>query len=269
MMVYPGGKNGMGIYQRIINLMPPHDVYIEPFLGSGAVLRHKKPARVNLGIDVDQAAIELCRSLIVENGDDRSTNSYFDFQCADVFDRMLHWPTSPTTVIFYDPPYPHETRTKKKIYANELCDADHTLLLSNMLESQSMQMITGYRCDLYNNALADWHSIDYPAQTRGGTRTETLWFNFDEPTELHDYSFLGDNFRERDRIRKKQKRWQKRWAKMDRLERQAILAVMNDEKQLASPELGLVDSTIAGNGELISPEDSLEELLDPNNFPGW
>ncbi|MGJ8626091.1 MAG: hypothetical protein ACSHXB_03935 [Sulfitobacter sp.] len=41
-MTYPGGKNGGGAYQRIINHMPPHRFYIEPFLGSGAVLRNKR-----------------------------------------------------------------------------------------------------------------------------------------------------------------------------------------------------------------------------------
>ena len=33
----PGGQNGTGTHQTIINHMPPHDVSLEPFLGSGAV----------------------------------------------------------------------------------------------------------------------------------------------------------------------------------------------------------------------------------------
>ena len=45
-MGYPGGKAGAGVYQTIINLMPPHDVYIEPFLGGGAVMRLKRPVRM-------------------------------------------------------------------------------------------------------------------------------------------------------------------------------------------------------------------------------
>ena len=42
-MTYPGGKRGAGVYQTIINLMPPHDVYIEPFWGGGAIKRQKRP----------------------------------------------------------------------------------------------------------------------------------------------------------------------------------------------------------------------------------
>jgi site-specific DNA-adenine methylase len=43
-MTYPGGKNGSGVYQQIINQIPPHEIYVEPFLGGGAILRMKKPA---------------------------------------------------------------------------------------------------------------------------------------------------------------------------------------------------------------------------------
>ena len=58
MTCYPGGKNGAGTYQRLINLMPPHEVYIETHLGSGALLRRKRPAKKNVGIDLDPLVIE-------------------------------------------------------------------------------------------------------------------------------------------------------------------------------------------------------------------
>ena len=51
-MSYPGGKSGAGVFQTIINLMPPHDVYVEPFLGGAAVMRMKRPASLNIGIDL-------------------------------------------------------------------------------------------------------------------------------------------------------------------------------------------------------------------------
>jgi DNA adenine methylase len=56
-MNYPGGKGG--VYQRLINLMPPHEVYIETHLGGGAVIRKKKQANKNIGIEIDPNVIEL------------------------------------------------------------------------------------------------------------------------------------------------------------------------------------------------------------------
>ena len=61
-MTYPGGKSGAGVYQRIINLIPPHRVYIEPFLGGAAILRHKRPADVSIAIDADARALDLVQS---------------------------------------------------------------------------------------------------------------------------------------------------------------------------------------------------------------
>ena len=58
MSTYPGGKGGDGVYQTIINLMPPHKIYIEPFLGAGAIMRAKRPAPISsIGVDIDTAAI--------------------------------------------------------------------------------------------------------------------------------------------------------------------------------------------------------------------
>ena len=51
MASYPGGKGGAGVYQALINQMPPHSTYIEAFAGGGAVLRHKRPAALNVAID--------------------------------------------------------------------------------------------------------------------------------------------------------------------------------------------------------------------------
>jgi len=51
-MPYPGGKSGSGTYQRIICQIPPHQVYIEAFLGGAAIMSLKKPANLNIGIDL-------------------------------------------------------------------------------------------------------------------------------------------------------------------------------------------------------------------------
>ena len=59
-MRYPGGKGGAGVYQTIINNIPPHDTYIETHLGGGNILERKRPAARSVGIDVDPEVIEVC-----------------------------------------------------------------------------------------------------------------------------------------------------------------------------------------------------------------
>jgi hypothetical protein len=68
-MGYPGGKSGPGVYHRLINLMPPHRTYIEAFLGGGAVMRLKRPAPYNIGVDLDAAVIGEWRSRIAGTAD--------------------------------------------------------------------------------------------------------------------------------------------------------------------------------------------------------
>ena len=71
-MPYPGGKGGAGVYQTIINGMPRHEVYVEPFLGGGAVMAAKRPACLNIGVDLDAEVIAQARARIVGNDDMRS-----------------------------------------------------------------------------------------------------------------------------------------------------------------------------------------------------
>ena len=54
-MKYPGGKGRT--FQHIVNLIPPHKVYIETHLGGGAVLRNKKPALRTIAIELDERVI--------------------------------------------------------------------------------------------------------------------------------------------------------------------------------------------------------------------
>jgi DNA adenine methylase len=41
---YPGGKAGSGVYQRLINEIPPHDTYIAAFAGRDAIARWMRPS---------------------------------------------------------------------------------------------------------------------------------------------------------------------------------------------------------------------------------
>lgn len=214
-MPYPGGKNGAGVYQQIINLMPPHEVYIEPFLGSGAIMRMKRPAALNIGIDRDSAVIQTA-SLAMPGREYR-----FDTRNALRF--LESYQFTGRELVYCDPPYVHSTRTKKRIYKFEMNDAEHHCLLDILRDVRANVMISGYDCSLYREMLSAWHCHTFMASTRGGPRQEYLWCNFTPSAARHDYSYLGSDFRERERIKRKKHRWIERLKRIDASERAALL----------------------------------------------
>ena len=218
-MQYKGGKNASGVYQRIINQIPPHDTYIEPFLGSGAIMRLKKPASCSIGIDVDMDIIKQWEDLgygaIVTYGE--AISFLKNWKPSNKADRVF---------IYLDPPYLMSTRSyQEKLYRHEFSTVEeHTELLELMLSLPYMMAISGYRSKLYDQMLRKWRRVDYQVMTRGHTKAvESLWMNYPEPWELHDYSYLGSNYRERERIAKRKRRWSKNLATMTALERYAML----------------------------------------------
>lgn len=58
---YPGAKWGLAPW--IISHFPPHEAYVEPFFGSGAVLLRKSPSRSELVNDIDGAVVAFFRVL--------------------------------------------------------------------------------------------------------------------------------------------------------------------------------------------------------------
>lgn len=222
-MTYPGGKNGGGAYQRIINYMPPHDTYVELFLGSGAVIRHKRTAFKNIGIDLSQNAIQLTKQLAPKT----IRVEYQNISAFTFLAQNTRLGLNDDALIYADPPYLPETRKSGDLYEFEMSKQDHEELLYALKQMSCMVMISGYRSKLYDAKLRNWTRIDYKAVTRQGMVDEALWMNFDPPKELHDYRYLGDNFRERERIKRKKERWKNRLEKMDRLERLALMDALN------------------------------------------
>lgn len=221
-MRYPGGKNGSGVYQTLINLMPPHSIYVEPFLGSGAILRLKKPAPAgSIAIDIDAEIISGFPSNSIPN----LTLLHGDATTWLKDAGNLPW----SALIYLDPPYLLSSRSSsRQIYRYEFCmPSEHSHLLDLITPLDCMVMISGYYSQLYADRLSSWRLVQFPAQTRGGrTATECVWCNFPEPFELHDYRYLGSNFRERERIKRKKTRWVNKLKHMPPLERHALAAAI-------------------------------------------
>ena len=140
-------------------------------------------------------------------------------------------------LIYCDPPYLMATRsTQRPIYRYEMGTAEsHEVLLGVLTKLDCMVMMSGYASPLYTARLKGWNTITYNVITRGGrAAVETLWMNYPAPVELHDYRYLGDGFRERERIKKKKKRWVEKLRRMPLLERQALLAAITESHQACS-----------------------------------
>ncbi|KHE90834.1 MAG: DNA adenine methylase [Candidatus Scalindua rubra] len=220
-MNYPGGKGG--VYHKLINLMPPHETYIEAHLGGGAVMRHKYPAKRNIGIEIDADVIQMW-----------SDKKTIDFELIhdDAVNFLRSYEFTGKELVYCDPPYLRETRKKyARIYKYEYTREQHIKLLEVIKSLPCMVMISGYESKLYTESLKGWHSHSYKAGCHHGVATEWVWMNYPVPAELHDYRHLGDGFRERERIKKKSNRWVAKLKSMPVLERQALLSAIHAIKE--------------------------------------
>ena len=216
---YPGGKEGAGTFQRIINQIPPHDVYIEPFLGGGAILRHKRPAGSSIGIDIDADVIN--RFLV-------GTVPGAIAICDDAISWLESYAWQGNEFVYADPPYVRSTCLSDCRYRFDLSEKDHRRLLNVLLRLPCPVMISGYMSSLYACILSGWETDHFKVVTRGGTIAEEwLWMNYAAPQALHDYGGLGKDFTDRQRIKRKIARWKRKLSALPMLEREAMLQALN------------------------------------------
>ena len=216
-MNYAGGKGG--VYKKLINLMPPHEVYIETHLGGGAVMRNKCAARSNIGIEIDPEVVEKWKKL---------QPTGFELVNDDAVNYLRNYRFTGKELVYCDPPYLRETRKKRKrLYKYDYSREQHIELLEVLKSLSCMVMISGYESTLYKESLKGWHTHSFQAACHHGVAMEWLWMNYSAPVELHDYRYLGNTFRERERIKRKSASWVARLRSMPVLERQALLSALH------------------------------------------
>ena len=228
---YRGGKGAMGVHQYIISKMPKHETYIETHLGSGKILLKKKLANSSIGIDLDASAISNFKEYSVGKFDDARS---IELKNIDAFKFLIDYDFKGNELVYLDPPYPFETRIHKKdIYKHEYTNEQHeelVKLLANRVGLDCFVMISSYSNRLYDRVLLGskfkkWYKFTFNAMTRKGVREEALYCNFNPDEHIkHDYSYIGKDYRDRERIKRKGERWIKNLDELGADERNYILS---------------------------------------------
>jgi len=234
---YPGSKGGAGVSEKLISLMPRHRTYIAGFAGHDAIYWRKKRAERSIAVDVDAQVYswwsERAPEVLAVQG---------DFLAIAKHDpRVRRLLRKKDTLLYLDPPYLRETRSDRAMWLYEMdTPEEHTQLLTLAKSLPCMVMISGYWSGLYESWLmyegSHWRFVTYTVTTRGGPREECCWMNFPEGLELHDTSFAGWDYRERERIKKKRTRWVRNLLAMSSEERQAIMVDLQTALTIAGDE---------------------------------
>jgi len=90
------------------------------------------------------------------------------------------------TLYYCDPPYVDETRAADDVYEYEYSTKQHLDLLQVLFSIQGKFLLSGYRCNLYDDfaATCNWNRHDFPIvnnAARGDTKRvmlESIWCNF-------------------------------------------------------------------------------------------
>lgn len=214
---YPGGKGKC--FHHIINVMPPHKRYIETHLGAGAVMRHKRPAAENIGIEIDPQVVARWK---------RYPMPGVRIFAGDALKVIADMRPGPGDLLYCDPPYLPEARKREVAYRYDYLAEDHERLLMLLKSFECHIVLSGYASRLYERELHNWSKHEFRAQTQAGPVTETLWTNFEPGPVLHDYSYIGAGFRERERLRRRVTSLADRLSKAPSIELNAALANLAD-----------------------------------------
>jgi DNA adenine methylase len=258
---YPGGKYRLAPW--IVEQMPAHGVYVEPFFGGGSIFFAKAPARVEVLNDLDGRVVNLFRVLRERpealaravaltpysraeyEASDDATDDELEaarrflvrvwmahagklgsksgwrqgwaggtgalvgssarvwcgvpariaavaarlreamIDCRPALEVLADWQIA-EAVVYADPPYPMRTRVGgddpngrwAAYYAHEMTDADHVALIAALNAHPGPVLLSGYRCQLYDDLLVGWERRNKDVRAyRNALRTESLWLN--------------------------------------------------------------------------------------------
>lgn len=216
-----GSKGIAHLFREIINNIPPIDLFIETFGGSGIISNY---IQLYCRVEINDYDTEISQALSEELP--QCTNLHFKAHIAKFI-----YPCSHRRMLFLDPPYPIKWRKgQRALYDIEMTDEEHIELLQLAKQFQGFVMICSNENPIYQEALEkQWRKKVITVNYHGQMVEEVLWFNYPKPTELLSYEFAGDNFTDRQRIKRKANRWIENLRSMDPIDRNVILSSIQRE----------------------------------------
>lgn len=221
---YFGGKGSDGTYQKIINQIPKHEIFIETHAGHAKITENLGEFDgVTVLNDIDP---QVCKYLRIKFKDKLIDKRYFQqtyapYQVKKFFDashgkvvienedaidllrKYREIIGTYKTVIFCDPPYPMKSRKSQECRYNfEMSDKQHEELISYLDLFDAPAMICTYPNEIYERNLSKWRRIDYESNTRHGMAKEHLYLNFGAVLELRTIKYFGNDYREREKYKK-------------------------------------------------------------------
>lgn len=166
-----------------------------------------------------------------------SSSSAFDIVHARAEDFLATYPFTGRELLYVDPPYIPETRRRAKVYRCDYDVEDHVRLLRILVSLPCKVLISGYENALYDEMLDGWNKHTFQAKTHVDVRVETLWFNYEAPSVLHDSRYMGTNFRQRQDSKRRLERLKEKVGAMEPCERAAFATWLHTEYPLGESQL--------------------------------
>jgi DNA adenine methylase len=228
---YPGNKSNSGSYQNIINLIPEHDIYIEAFAGSAIVFRYMSKSNLSVLIDKNFNVVKEWQKFNIPGLIAIYSDAISFISQLNILANILKY-FNLKVFIYCDPPYPFKSRrSHNRIYKYEMTDLDHKRFLAEASKLNFPCLISSYPNQFYSDSLYDWNSKTFDVTTHKGKATEILYFNYDKPKKLHDYRYLGEDFRDRYRIKGIINRNIEKFSKLKKVEQNAIIKALSEHFQ--------------------------------------
>lgn len=235
---YNGGKSGNGTYQQIINHIPPHSIYVAPFAGHDGVFRKIRRAEISILNDKDSRVIEawkkasilkdciVCENFMQGSLFEAPEKPVVILRNQDYKAVIAKFKDTAGAFVYCDPPFKMDTRkSNKACYLFDWqTDSEHVEFLTIASTATSNVMISAYECEMYNDMLKGWNTHRFNVMTRKGVREQIIYYNYPKPEILHDFQYLGHNYRERERIKRKVLRFEQKMKRLPDAERAAILS---------------------------------------------